>query len=119
MPTSTKQVASMLSLLLFSWLDPLIWKGYFMAHIGFDELPALADYDHAKNLVQRASKVCNILIRRFPTFFNHVLLRQYLGDLKPGTRPKLGLLVLRLFRESIFGRATCPFKLCYQVLNLA
>ncbi|KAI0742214.1 hypothetical protein C8Q80DRAFT_1186678 [Daedaleopsis nitida] len=49
-----EQTASILSFFSVSFLDPLIWKGYRVPHIPFDELPPLADYDYASNLVKRA-----------------------------------------------------------------
>ncbi|EJD51854.1 hypothetical protein AURDEDRAFT_82731 [Auricularia subglabra TFB-10046 SS5] len=45
-----EQTASLLSFMLFSFLDPLVWAGYRTAHLAFDKLPPLADYDRAAYL---------------------------------------------------------------------
>ena len=42
---------------LYLFLDPLIWKGYRMSHLPYDELFPLADYDYTKNLVKRSFPV--------------------------------------------------------------
>jgi len=52
--TSPEQTASWLSFTTFSFLDPLIWKGYTSTHVAWDELPPLADYDTAEYLRARA-----------------------------------------------------------------
>ena len=49
-----EQTASLLSFLLFSFLDSLVWAGYRTKHLAYDRLPPLADYDRASWLKQRA-----------------------------------------------------------------
>ena len=49
-----EQTASLLSMMLFSFLDPLIWAGYRTTHLAYDRLPPLADYDRASWLKQLA-----------------------------------------------------------------
>ncbi|CDO77193.1 hypothetical protein BN946_scf184747.g6 [Trametes cinnabarina] len=49
-----EQTASILSMAFYSFLDGIIFKAYRMPHLPFDELPPLADYDYAKNLVKRS-----------------------------------------------------------------
>ncbi|KAH9932906.1 P-loop containing nucleoside triphosphate hydrolase protein [Fomitopsis serialis] len=49
-----EQTASILSLILYGWMDATVWKAYRQSHTKLDDLPPLADYDHAKNLVNRA-----------------------------------------------------------------
>ncbi|KZV91533.1 P-loop containing nucleoside triphosphate hydrolase protein [Exidia glandulosa HHB12029] len=49
-----EQTTSWLSFVTFSFLDPLVWKGYRSVHLGWDQLPSMADYDGAEHLRQRA-----------------------------------------------------------------
>lgn len=42
-------------------MDDIIWKGYRAAHLGWERLPPLADYDYARNLKARNFKVRPIL----------------------------------------------------------
>ncbi|KAG9314718.1 hypothetical protein JVU11DRAFT_5527 [Chiua virens] len=48
-----EQTASLQSLLLYSWLDPLISTAYKTQHLSPDALFPLADYDHVDGLVAR------------------------------------------------------------------
>ncbi|KAF8446359.1 P-loop containing nucleoside triphosphate hydrolase protein, partial [Boletus edulis BED1] len=48
-----EQTASWLSLLLYSWLNPLISVAYTSKHLTADTLPPLADYDHVSEIVSR------------------------------------------------------------------
>ena len=52
-----EQTASILSVAVYTFLDAIIWKAYKVPHLPLEELPPLADYDYAKNLVKRAFKV--------------------------------------------------------------
>jgi hypothetical protein len=52
-----EQTASIISLGFFYFMDPLIWKGYNVPHLPYEDLPVLADYDHADVLRLRAFKV--------------------------------------------------------------
>ncbi|RPD81341.1 multidrug resistance-associated ABC transporter [Lentinus tigrinus ALCF2SS1-7] len=49
-----EQTASILSIAVYTFLDGIIWKAYKVPHLPLEELPPLADYDYAKNLVKRA-----------------------------------------------------------------
>ncbi|KAH7100034.1 ATP-binding cassette transporter [Auriculariales sp. MPI-PUGE-AT-0066] len=49
-----EQTASPLSFMLYAFLDPLVWAGYWSAHLSYDRLPPLADYDYAQVLRRRA-----------------------------------------------------------------
>ncbi|KAI0028294.1 hypothetical protein K488DRAFT_80756 [Vararia minispora EC-137] len=51
-----EQTASLASLLTYTFLDQPIFHAYRVPHLAFDELPPLADYDYAKNLVKRSFK---------------------------------------------------------------
>ncbi|KDQ56808.1 hypothetical protein JAAARDRAFT_36283 [Jaapia argillacea MUCL 33604] len=56
METNPEQTASILSLALYSFLDPVVYTAYKVPHLKHEQLPALSDYDHAKNLVKRSFK---------------------------------------------------------------
>ncbi|KAH9829694.1 uncharacterized protein C8Q71DRAFT_789576 [Rhodofomes roseus] len=49
---SPEQTASLLSLLLYSWLDGTIVDAYHAEHLKLDQLPPLADYDDAQFLAE-------------------------------------------------------------------
>ncbi|KAK7062494.1 ATP-binding cassette transporter [Favolaschia claudopus] len=51
---SPEQTASPLSLILFSFLDPVIIQAYKLPHLPFDMLPPLADSDMSENLKKRS-----------------------------------------------------------------
>ena len=52
-----EQTTSLFNFLLYNFLDPLIYKASRTEHLGFDELPPMADYDAAKNLLKRSYPV--------------------------------------------------------------
>jgi hypothetical protein len=45
-----EQEVPLISLLVFQYLDPLVIKAYKLPHLPFEDLPSLADYDHAQVL---------------------------------------------------------------------
>ncbi|KAJ7033733.1 multidrug resistance-associated ABC transporter [Mycena alexandri] len=49
-----EQTTSLLSLVLYSFLDPLIFLANRIPHLDFDQLPPLPDYDRAENLKAKA-----------------------------------------------------------------
>ena len=51
------QTASVLSLVLFNWLNETVWKASRVSHLPLDELPVLADSYKTKNLVKEAFPV--------------------------------------------------------------
>ncbi|KAI0066574.1 P-loop containing nucleoside triphosphate hydrolase protein [Artomyces pyxidatus] len=51
-----EQTASILSLALFTYLDPVVSMASTLPHLSIDDLPPLPDYDHVKNLVARSFK---------------------------------------------------------------
>ncbi|KZV64704.1 hypothetical protein PENSPDRAFT_656364 [Peniophora sp. CONT] len=51
-----EQTASILSFITFSFLDKHIFMAYRLTHLGFDLLPAIADYDRTAHLVKRSFK---------------------------------------------------------------
>ncbi|KAI9429867.1 hypothetical protein H4582DRAFT_1861141 [Lactarius indigo] len=51
-----EQTASLLSMMLYTFLDPIVFLAYRVPHLSHDMLPPLTDYDYTKNLVQRRFK---------------------------------------------------------------
>ncbi|KAH9059058.1 P-loop containing nucleoside triphosphate hydrolase protein [Lactarius vividus] len=51
-----EQTASLLSMVLYTFLDPIVFLAYRVPHLSHDMLPPLADYDYTRNLVQRSFK---------------------------------------------------------------
>jgi hypothetical protein len=58
--TNPEQTASILSLALYSFLDPIIFLAYRIPHLKFEQFPPLCDYDAAENLKARAFPVCSV-----------------------------------------------------------
>ncbi|KDR82057.1 hypothetical protein GALMADRAFT_240518 [Galerina marginata CBS 339.88] len=54
MPANPSQTASWFSLLLFNYLDAIVWKAYRQPNLPLTDLPPLADSDHSKNLTRAA-----------------------------------------------------------------
>ncbi|KAF5356103.1 hypothetical protein D9756_004036 [Leucocoprinus leucothites] len=50
MEPNPEQTASMLSMLTYSFLDPIVYLAYRVPHLAHSQFPALADYDYAHNL---------------------------------------------------------------------
>lgn len=48
---AAEQVASIFSLATFSFMSPTLYKAYGLPHLPYNDLPVLADYDRADNLV--------------------------------------------------------------------
>lgn len=53
-----EQTASLFSLWTYGFLDHIVAQAYRVPHIPRDQLPPLADYDHAKTLVEKSFPVC-------------------------------------------------------------
>ncbi|KAH9041259.1 hypothetical protein EDB85DRAFT_1921835 [Lactarius pseudohatsudake] len=51
-----EQTASLLSMMLYTFLDPIVFLASRVPHLSHDMLPPLADYDYTRNLVQRSFK---------------------------------------------------------------
>ncbi|KLO19974.1 P-loop containing nucleoside triphosphate hydrolase protein [Schizopora paradoxa] len=49
-----EQTASLFSLVLYFFLDSIIFKAYKIPHLTPEQLPPLADYDYSKNLVKHS-----------------------------------------------------------------
>ncbi|KAJ8082215.1 hypothetical protein PM082_008062 [Marasmius tenuissimus] len=75
-----EQTASLFSLTLFFFMDPVIFSVRKNEHLPYDQLPSLADYDHAENLRKRAFRHLDPTLRpkRRHLFFS--LVRVFLWD---------------------------------------
>ncbi|EMD41585.1 hypothetical protein CERSUDRAFT_110141 [Gelatoporia subvermispora B] len=51
---SPEQTASIISLIVYFWLDPLIWKAFKTPHLKLEELPPNADYDMVQSLIKKS-----------------------------------------------------------------
>ncbi|PBK67602.1 P-loop containing nucleoside triphosphate hydrolase protein [Armillaria solidipes] len=51
-----EQTTPILSLVLYSWLDSLVIAAYHVAHLSYEQLPPLADYDRCRYLKAKAFK---------------------------------------------------------------
>ena len=54
---SPEQTSNRLSLMTFSFLDPMVWKANTAPHFSRDDLPPMPDYDGAGYLKRRSLKV--------------------------------------------------------------
>ena len=52
-----EQTASILSLIVYSFLDPLVFEAYRVPHLSHERLPAIADYDHTEYLREKTFPV--------------------------------------------------------------
>ncbi|KAF7315751.1 ATP-binding cassette transporter [Mycena indigotica] len=69
-----EQTASILSIAVYSFLDPIIFLGYRVPHLSYDQLPPLADYDHAKNLKKHAFPYMDVFTNKRGHIFWQILL---------------------------------------------
>jgi hypothetical protein len=53
-----EQTASILSLAIYSFLDPIVFLANRVPKLTSDQLPPLADYDYTKNLRAGSFPVC-------------------------------------------------------------
>ncbi|EJD04272.1 uncharacterized protein FOMMEDRAFT_106872 [Fomitiporia mediterranea MF3/22] len=75
-----EQTTPLLSLVLYSFLDPVIFKAYRIPHLPASQFPPLADYDRAKNLRKRSFKYLDHFsgARKEHLFFS--LMRVFRGE---------------------------------------
>ena len=52
-----EQTASIFSLIVYTFLDPLVFEAYRVPHLSHERLPAIADYDHTEYLREKAFPV--------------------------------------------------------------
>ncbi|GLB40364.1 hypothetical protein LshimejAT787_0802350 [Lyophyllum shimeji] len=70
-PLNPEETASLLSLLTFSHLDPLVFLGVCNRHLSFDQLPPLPDYDRASRIKDRAFRHTDIIFKLSAIFSGH------------------------------------------------
>ena len=51
---NAEQTACLFSTLVYTFLDTTVFKAYNVAHLPYDELPPLCDYDRSKVLTDKA-----------------------------------------------------------------
>ena len=61
-----EQTASLFSLLIYTFLDPIVFLACRIPHLSHDKLPPLADYDYAKNLSKHALPVRLLILENIP-----------------------------------------------------
>ncbi|TFK79744.1 P-loop containing nucleoside triphosphate hydrolase protein [Polyporus arcularius HHB13444] len=59
-----EQTASLLSLLSYNFIAPVIWLAYRMPHLPFDMFPPLPDYDHLRNIVGRSFPILDPILNK-------------------------------------------------------
>ncbi|CAE7193603.1 unnamed protein product, partial [Rhizoctonia solani] len=58
-----EQTASLISLMLYNFLDPIVWVAYRAPKLEYEQLPPLADYDRASYLRKRGLNKLDPLLR--------------------------------------------------------
>ncbi|TCD68042.1 hypothetical protein EIP91_011586 [Steccherinum ochraceum] len=59
-----EQTASILSRLIYTYLDPLILKANRVSHLDLDQLPPVPDYDQANNMISRNLSIVNTYLKK-------------------------------------------------------
>ncbi|KAH8120523.1 hypothetical protein DFH11DRAFT_1560461 [Phellopilus nigrolimitatus] len=86
-----EQTTPLLSLALYTFLDPIISKAYRVPHLPADQLPPLADYDYARNLVKRGFK-------NLDTFSGAKKAHLFFGLMRTFSREYTGILLMLVLR---------------------
>ncbi|KIJ45691.1 hypothetical protein M422DRAFT_778885, partial [Sphaerobolus stellatus SS14] len=76
---NTEQTTSWFSLMLYSHLDPLIWKAAKTDHLPYADFPPLADYDCADYLVRSSKQTLDPYVRRKRTHLFWGLMKYFNG----------------------------------------
>lgn len=64
-----EQRCSLISLVLYAYLHPVIFLGAKVSHLKYDQLPPLMDTDYARNLVKRAFPVRRSIRILYQTYY--------------------------------------------------
>ncbi|GJE87807.1 multidrug resistance-associated ABC transporter [Phanerochaete sordida] len=75
-PTA-EQTCSLLSMMLFAFLDPVVLNGYRTPHLTVEQMPLLSDYEHMKNMSEKSSHYLDPLDSRSSRHIFWGLLRLY------------------------------------------
>ncbi|KIJ45713.1 hypothetical protein M422DRAFT_227467 [Sphaerobolus stellatus SS14] len=76
---NTELTTSWFSFMLYSHLDPLIWKAAKTDHLPYEELPPLADYDYADYLVRSSKGTLDPYVRGKRTHLFFGLMKYFSG----------------------------------------
>ncbi|THH01300.1 hypothetical protein EW026_g1369 [Hermanssonia centrifuga] len=79
-----EQTASLVSFLLYIFLDPTIWLAYRIPHLSLDQLPPMCDYDYAKNLIKRSYPAVIMIIMAFMKLATPIGTNRLLNYLEQG-----------------------------------
>jgi len=110
-PTNPEQTSSIISMMTYTFLDPIIVMGSKVSHLPADQLPLLNDRDGAKYQTGWAFKVCcwfvgeNICI-------SHVINFQHLDVFSGAKRRSMFLRLMRVFCK-IFVFVTLSFRFLF------
>ncbi|KAJ7187879.1 hypothetical protein C8R46DRAFT_1157119 [Mycena filopes] len=74
-----EQTSSLLSLVLYFFLDPIIFLAYRIPHLKFEQLPALSDTDYALNLKREAFPYLDVFAgKKRHVFFGLVWMNRWI-----------------------------------------
>ncbi|KAI0717852.1 P-loop containing nucleoside triphosphate hydrolase protein [Cerioporus squamosus] len=76
-----EQTASLLSLLSYNFIAPIIWLAYRMPHLPFDMFPPLPDYDHLRNIVGRSFPILDPMLNKSRRHLAFKLIRVFWVEL--------------------------------------
>ena len=85
-------------LLTYTYIAPIVWKAYRMAHLPYDMLPPLPDYDHLRHLAAERFPVraCITDVREARSQRPRL---QHLDPMLNRSRTHLALKLMRVFCE--------------------
>jgi hypothetical protein len=100
MKPNPEQTASILSLILYIFMDPLVFEANRVPHLSHERLPAIADYDHTEYLREKAFPV------RTSDYYSFIGDETDSGILKhldsfQGARGHLFFRLIRVFSKSL------------------
>ncbi|KAI9444468.1 hypothetical protein H4582DRAFT_1805817 [Lactarius indigo] len=103
-----EQTASLLSMMLYTFLDPIVFLAYRVPHLSHDMLPPLADYDYTRNLVKRSFKAgpSRLLAQHLDTFSGGPKRHIFWGFLAVFRREYIQLAILVVIR--VFSSLMAP-----------
>ncbi|KAF9078326.1 hypothetical protein BDP27DRAFT_1412327 [Rhodocollybia butyracea] len=103
-----EQTTSLFSLLLYNFMDPVVFEARSVSHLPYDHLPPLADYDYARNLRLKAfkhldrfsglKKQRHLFWSLLRVFWKEYLIMAFMTFLQAGTELSTPIGVNRLLR---------------------
>lgn len=88
-----EQTCSILSLMFYNFLDPVIWTGYRSPTMTTEQLPPLCDFERMKNLSKQTSPVSP----RIQVRLRLLKLCQYLDPTSPHSSRSLFWGIMRIY----------------------